>query len=102
MPGRRPRVVLAPRARNDLNDILVHTRRRWGANQRVAYKAKFGEAFDRLGAYPELGRAQDDLPPGVRSLPVEQRVVFYRVDANRVRVLRILHHLQDVEGKLVE
>ena len=74
-----------------MRSILAYTRQQWGENQRNDYREALNRSFDSLRANPELGRARDDLPPGVRSLVVRQHIVFYRLEADTIRVLRVLH-----------
>jgi hypothetical protein len=33
--------------------------------------------------------------PGMRSLPIESHILFYRVTANRLEIIRVLHGRQD-------
>jgi toxin ParE1/3/4 len=40
---------------------------------------------------PALGRACDDVSPGLRRMEYGRHVVFYRADAGSVLVWRILH-----------
>ena len=51
-----------------------------------------------LSHFPEMGRARDELAPGVRSVLVKPYVLFYRVTATAVEILRILHGAQDIES----
>jgi toxin ParE1/3/4 len=42
-------------------------------------------------SYPDLGRARDeDLRPGLRTFPVGEYVVLYRVENEDVVILRVL------------
>lgn len=74
--------------------------RTWGIDRARDYQADLMKAIDRLGEYPEMGRARDDLSAGCRSFPVKRHVVYYRVDDTGVTVLRILHGRMDPTGKV--
>ena len=50
---------------------------------------EIGKAYGLLSAWPLLGRKRDTLSPGVRSLPVNPYVIFYRVKEDAVQVVRI-------------
>jgi toxin ParE1/3/4 len=79
------------RAEADLMDIARYTLRRWGEDQTIRYIDGL-EAFCRkLAGNPELGRACDDIRPGLRRMEHGRHVVFYRQDAGGVLVSRILH-----------
>jgi toxin ParE1/3/4 len=88
---------LAPEARIDYTEILLYTLRTRGDRQMNEYSDQLEQAFVTIGGNPSIGRRRDDLRPGLRSFPVGQHIVFYRVDGSDVTVVRILHAKQDVE-----
>ncbi|NOT42934.1 MAG: type II toxin-antitoxin system RelE/ParE family toxin [Alphaproteobacteria bacterium] len=49
--------------------------------------------IEMLSAFPELGRPRDDLRTGVRSFKLRrfQHILFYRLDAQEMALLRLLH-----------
>jgi toxin ParE1/3/4 len=47
-----------------------------------------------------MGRARDDLRPGLRSFPVGQYVIIYTIDDGSVQILHVFHGRQDIEGRL--
>lgn len=52
-----------------------------------------------LGDNPYLGRSRDDLRHGLRSFPVGQYVIIYRVEGGTdVVILHILHGSRDIGG----
>lgn len=55
-----------------------------------------------LGQFPQLGRAREELAAGLRSVVVERYVVFYRVTANAVEIIRILHGSRDIDSLMKE
>ena len=53
--------------------------------------------------YPEAGRRRDhDLRPGVRTFPVGEYLIAYRVEAKNVRILRVVRGSRDIEALLGE
>src|SRR5215216_7191801 len=83
MSARRPTVTLKPAARRDFRSILAYTSGRWGIAQRDIYRAAINRAFDTLGDNPEIGKARDELSPGLRTFQVEEHVIFYRMSSPR-------------------
>lgn len=69
------------RARRDIRSILRSSLATWGESQRDAYAARLSRAIDGLGRTPHIGRAREDVFPGVRSLPVGEHVIYYTADA---------------------
>ena len=51
-----------------------------------------------LASNPHLGRAREELSPGLRSLVFESYVIFYRTIPNGVAVVRVLHGMRDIES----
>jgi plasmid stabilization system protein ParE len=56
-----------------------------------AYVRRIEAYCHRLTHFPNRGSPQDDLEPGLRRIAFEGRAtIYYRVEADRVRILRIL------------
>lgn len=47
---------------------------------------------------PKMGRARDELIPGLRSLPFGRYVVFYQALPDGIDVVRVLHASQDIDA----
>ena len=59
--------------------------------------------LDQLIRHPWSGRAHEDLGPGVRHLNAVQYGVYYRVEPDCIRVIRVMHERRRVAaGDLVE
>jgi toxin ParE1/3/4 len=91
MSSRKLPVIVSPRAQADYEDILAYGLPTRGEEQALAYEAAIDGALDDLGAFPQIGRARDELSPGYRSYPVEQHVIYYRVSEAAVTVIGIQH-----------
>ncbi len=44
-----------------------------------------------------MGRARDDLRPGLRSFPVAQYVILYVIQDEDVEIVRVFHGRQDID-----
>lgn len=95
MSARRESVVLQPEAQLDLESIAQYTGQHWGTSQRNAYVRAISRALTQLGENPRLGRLQEDVGRNVRALRVQQHIIYYRLHADTVMVLRILHGKMD-------
>ena len=58
---------------------------------------RFYTAARTHAQFPESGRSQDDLAPGLRSFVVKPYVVFYRPAQATIEVLRVLHGRRDLD-----
>ena len=94
------KVLKTPRAQADLEAILDELE-----SKSPPAAERFAARVDRkclaLGRIPELGRARDEILPGLRSTPVGKYVLFYRLRGEVVEVLRILHGRRDL-GRILK
>ena len=60
-----------------------------------AYYALIDAALTRLTDYPQLGMARTDLSPLLRSYPVGEHRIYYRLTTDCVAVVRVLHKSMD-------
>lgn len=61
--------------------------------------AVLDELFDAerlLVDFPFLGRARDDLAPGLRQWPVRDYLIFYQADERELSIVRVLHGARDI------
>jgi toxin ParE1/3/4 len=50
-----------------------------------------------LATQPPMGRARDELAPGIRSFPFGRYLVFYLPISDGIYVVRVLHGTRDVD-----
>ncbi|MFI8481620.1 type II toxin-antitoxin system RelE/ParE family toxin [Pseudomonas sp. NPDC078700] len=94
-------LVIAPAAQNDLKDIYRYGLDQWGRNHCESYLAKLKNQFWLLTQQPLMGTERPELMPNTRSFHIESHTLFYRVIANRVEVIRVLHGRQDPQRHLI-
>jgi toxin ParE1/3/4 len=92
-----PRVTRPPLAQTDVLEIWdriaddsLATADRW--------VERLDEQFRLLVAQPMMGRARDELEPGVRSFPFGRYVVFYVPLDDGIDVVRVLHGARDIDA----
>ncbi len=88
-------------AERDLRGNSRFTRNHWGSGQRDQYLKRVSRAIVQLAQYPDLGQSRDEISPGLRTLPVVQHVIYYRVTEEAIRILRILHAHMDASAYFV-
>lgn len=91
------RVALSPRAQSDLDGIWDYTTARWGADQAEIYVRQLWRDITALAARPSLGRACPEAGTGYHRFPSGSHLVFYRLAAAGIDVVRILHQRMDYE-----
>jgi toxin ParE1/3/4 len=94
---------LAPQAESDLDDIWLYVAKQSGSAETADRLIdSITERIWLLAQFPHLGRGRDhDLRPGLRTFPVVNYVIVYRVEGEDVLVLRVLRGGRDVEGLLL-
>lgn len=92
---------IAPIALIDLRSIDQFSVNQWGRHRTDAYLATIKEQLWLLTQQPFIGVERPELLLELRSLSVERHVIFYRVKAHEIEVLRILHGRQDPQFNLI-
>ncbi|HEX9199253.1 MAG TPA: type II toxin-antitoxin system RelE/ParE family toxin [Acidobacteriaceae bacterium] len=59
------------------------------------------DRFLLLATHPHIGRARDeDLRPGLRTFPVGDYIIVYRIQDHQVVILRVLHGSRNINALL--
>jgi toxin ParE1/3/4 len=93
-----PTITIRPRARIDIAEIWDYIAEDSEA-QADAFIDRFDGQFQLLARQPGIGRVRDELLAGLRSLPFERYMIFYREIHNGVEVVRVLHSARDVDAQ---
>jgi toxin ParE1/3/4 len=91
---------LAPDVEAELDEIWYYVARESHSFE-IADRTvdSIADRFVLLATHPHLGRRRDDdLRAGMRSFPVGEYVIFYRVEADDVLILRVIHGGRDIEA----
>ena len=91
---------LAPAAEHDLENIWDYTRRQWGVKQADRYIDNLEAAFAKLADSPKVAPACDHIRPGYRRRSVERHMVYFRITAYGIAIIRILHDRVDAPRHL--
>lgn len=89
------RIERMPAAQADVDDIWTHIARD-DPDAATRMVARIAHVTDRLINFPLSARPRPDVGEGVRSLPVGSYTVYYRVEGERVLILRVIHAARDV------
>ncbi|HEX4749639.1 MAG TPA: type II toxin-antitoxin system RelE/ParE family toxin [Bryobacteraceae bacterium] len=91
---------ILPTAEAELDDIWLYVARESGsidiANRLID---SLTERFFLLALHPQLGRRRDhDLRPGLRSFPVGEYVIVYRIEPEEILILHVMRGSRDIAG----
>jgi toxin ParE1/3/4 len=93
---------LTPEAEAELDDIWFHVARESG-NMEIASRLidAITDRFWLLAKNPQIGRRRDpDLRLGLRSFPVGEYVIIYRIEGDDAIILHVIRGSRDIEGLL--
>jgi len=76
-------VTFSALAEKDAQGILQYALQTWGPDQQDAYADALDEVIRKLASYPRLGRAREEIGPGVRSFRVKRHIILYGSTTNR-------------------
>lgn len=88
--------IISQSASRDLNAIADYfLERNLEAGERLF--REFNKKCQNLTLFPNMGRSYARLKPGLRGVPLDGYIVFYRVLDNGVEIVRVVSGRQDLE-----
>ena len=91
---------LSPEAEADLDEIWFYIASNGSVDAADRFIDILTSRFLFLTTHSRAGRARDDLAEGIRTFPVGDYVVLYRVDDDAVLVSRVVRGSRDLEALL--
>ena len=93
------RVIVMPSAIRDIDVTTEYITESNDADivRALQYRDRLIKRFDRLTVFPNRGRLRPEFGEGVRSLPAQPSVIFYRVVGDVVQILRVLDGRRDLQ-----
>lgn len=94
---------LAPQAKADLEDLAYYVFVE-SCSLDIADRLieSISERFLLLARHPRAGRRRDDLRPGLRTFPIGDYLVLYRVEGDDVLIQRVVRGSRDLAALLHE
>lgn len=89
--------IISDQAVSDLTDQWVYISRD-SIESADRLVDRLYQQCQRLAEAPKMGRQRDELLPGLRSFPVGRYLIFYRVEEERVEVVRVLSGYRDLDS----
>ena len=88
--------VLSDIAEVDISDIYDYTLEAHGDRQAAAYLTGLDESFRSIVEQPRLGKRRPEIRNGLYSVLYEKHTIFYRLQDDFVRIVRVLHSRRDM------
>lgn len=90
MRSEKAKLVWSPEAQSDLASIWRRGAEQFSPATADKHVRTIHSTADLLRFAPFVGRARDDLRPGVRQIVIYPTVLLYRIGAEAVEVLRVV------------
>lgn len=93
-----PKLIYTPKALDDLQGIKAYVAKQFGQDRAKACVKEITSTVKQLEAFPGEGPHLEKLieyPTDYQYLVVKPNYVFYRVEGDAVRIIRILNEKQD-------
>ena len=90
------RFIISLLAKQELKEINRYIARlNSNAARRLINRIK--QQCKLLADFPEMGQKCDELEPDLRSFPVENYIIFYRLIDDGVQIVRVISGYRDLE-----
>ncbi len=98
----RKRVVIAPQAKRDFIEIVAWYRRKMGAAPAVKVARTLQAGIRATLEIDAAAASRPDLPDGYRRVVAKAHLIIFQVQADTVRIVRIVHGARDVPAALID
>jgi len=93
-----PKLIYAPKALEDIQGIKTYVAKQFGEGKAKVSVKEITSTVKQLELFPGEGSCLEDLiefPTDYHYLVIKPNYVFYRVEGDTVRIIRILNEKQD-------
>lgn len=94
--------VITKKAVTDLEEIWLYTVGKWSEHQADRYYNLIFDEIEYVCKNPNSGRSMEHIRKGYRASKVKSHLIFYRINDNKVEIIRILHERMDIDVSLVD
>ena len=83
-------------ALQDINEISDYLFEQYGEKLADQFLKSLLMKCDRLTQFPQMGRKRDELSFNLRSFPLQDYLIFYRITSNEIEIVRVVSGYQDL------
>ncbi len=94
--------VISRKAISDLEEIWLYTVEKWSVEQADRYYFLIIEEIKYICMNAHSGKKMDHIRKGYFASKVKSHLIFYRINNNRVEIIRILHERMDIDTRLAD
>lgn len=89
-------------AKDDLDAIFDYTWITWGEQQARDYQNALEKTFVLLTENPKMGLSCNNLVAGMRRFIVGKHTVYYREEANKIIIHRVIHQTRQLSSDMLQ
>ena len=82
-----------------MEEIWEYSAEQWGEAQADLYIEKIVGVFGDLACRPKLAVACDHVKPGYQLYLVNRHMVYFRITADGIAIMRVLHERMDAASR---
>jgi toxin ParE1/3/4 len=86
---------LSEEAARDLDEILNYSIRLWGVARAFGYIEDIDARLKALAREEMSGVRADEISPGLRRQLAGSHAIWFRIEGDRLKVVRVLHQSRD-------
>ena len=90
------KLILSKEAVKDINSIFDYTSVNFGKNQALNYLKGIKKILETIENNPLIGKKRDEIKKNLQSFPFKSHLIFYTVQKNKIRIIRILYGGRDI------
>ncbi|MEI8075141.1 MAG: type II toxin-antitoxin system RelE/ParE family toxin [Bacteroidota bacterium] len=91
---------ISKKAISDLEEIWLYTVETWSVEQADRYYNLIFDEINFICKNYYSGKSMEHVRKGYLAAKVKSHLIFYRVQTNRIEIIRILHERMDIENRL--
>ncbi len=92
-----PQIYISHKAKQDLENIWIYSFNQWGEKQADKYFDDLDYSINKiLFQNPKIGVACDYIRPNYRQYRVNEHLIFYKLTAEKIYIVRLLHKNMEV------
>lgn len=94
------KLLVLPRAEQDLAEIYTYTLEEWGIQQADRYQDELFKGMQTILNNPLIGKTYQHPELPYRMFHINRHLIFYRIQENNCLVVRVLHDSMNITAYL--
>ena len=93
---------VTPTASRDIESIMDYLAEDSNLEMAEGFLQRIDAKFKLLSQFPQIGRKRDELYPGLRTISLDNYLIFYRLVPKGVEVVRVISGYRDLTDLFVD